>query len=92
MRARSIYYALGFFRLEPRTGFVASYGPYKSPTRSVWRFHVPRIWSCSINGCKFPVKRKTQNMVDVYVLCLSVVVHFPTNHLRFNAFRFHRAL
>ena len=29
-----------------------------SPTRSVWHFHVPRIWIGSINGCEIPVKRK----------------------------------
>jgi tyrosine-protein phosphatase SIW14 len=59
----------------------------ESPTRSVWRFHVPRIWIRSINGRKFSVKRKTQNVGDVFVLHLSVVVPFLINHLRLNAFR-----
>ena len=58
-----------------------------SPTRSVWRFHVPRIWIRSINGRKFSVKRKTQNVGDVFVLHLSVVVPFLINHLRLNTFR-----
>src|SRR6267142_1140291 len=75
-----------FFRLEPGLVSWLPTDRTSSPTRSVWRSHVPRIWSCSINGCKFSVKRKTQNMVDVYVLRLSVVVLFPTNHLCFNVF------
>jgi integrase len=27
---------------------VGNVGPSQSPTRTVWRFHVPRIWGCSI--------------------------------------------
>src|SRR6266481_1980557 len=77
-----------FFRLEPGLASWPHTDLTGSPTRSVWRFHVPRIWNRSINVCKFPVKRKTQNMVDVYVLCLFVVVLFPDNRRRFNAFRF----
>jgi hypothetical protein len=46
-------------------------------TGSAWRFHVPRIWTRSINACKFPVKRKTLNVVDTFVSCLFVVVMFP---------------
>jgi hypothetical protein len=41
------------------------------------RFHVPRIWTRSINACKFPVKRKTLNVVDTFASCLFVVVMFP---------------
>jgi len=58
-----------------------------SPTRSAWRFHVPRIWIRSINGRKFSVKGKTQNVVDVSVLRLFVVVLILLNRFRFNAFR-----
>jgi len=47
-----------------------------SPTRSVWRFHDFRIWSRSINGYKFSVKRKTQNVVDFFAYRLFVVVLF----------------
>jgi len=36
----------------------------------------PRIWICSINAEKFSVKRKTQNVVGVFVLRLFVVVLF----------------
>ena len=75
-----------FFRLGPRLVPWLRTDRTGSPTQSVWRFHVPRIWIRSINVGKFPVKRKTQNMVDVYVLCLFVVVLFPRNHRRFNAF------
>ena len=57
-----------------------------SPTRSAWRFHVPRIWIRSIKGRKFSVKRKTQNVGDDFVLRLFVVVPFPRNHFFFNAF------
>jgi protein tyrosine phosphatase (PTP) superfamily phosphohydrolase (DUF442 family) len=52
----------------------------------VWRFHVPRIWIRSINVRKFPVKRKTQNVVDIFVPRLFVVVLFPSNCRRFNTF------
>ena len=58
-----------------------------SPTRSAWRFHVPRIWIRSINGRIFSVKRKTQNVVDVFVPRLFVVVPFPGNYLAYNNFR-----
>src|SRR6266436_4431276 len=77
-----------FFRLGPGLVSLLPTDCTGSPTQSVWRFHVPRIWNRSINVCKFPVKRKTQNMVDVYVLCLFVVVLFPPNRRRFNAFHF----
>ena len=77
-----------FFRLGPGLVSWLHTDRTSSPTQSVWRFHVPRIWNRSINVCKFPVKRKTQNVVDTYVLCLSVVVHFPLNHRGFNAFHF----
>lgn len=57
-----------------------------SSTRPAWRFHVPRIWECSINVCLFPVKRKTQNVVDVFVPRLFVVVPFLNNLFSFNRF------
>jgi tyrosine-protein phosphatase SIW14 len=76
-----------FFRFEP--------GPFRgltrtfncSPIGSVWRFHVPRIWIGSINGRKFSVKRKTQNVVEIFPSCLFVVVQFRINRLFFNTFR-----
>jgi tyrosine-protein phosphatase SIW14 len=51
------------------------------------RFHVPRIWICSINGRKFSVKRKTQNVDEISPSCLFVVVVFRINRLLFNTFR-----
>ena len=69
--SRSIFFALNPGRLAD------SHGPRKnSPTRSVRRFHVPRIWIGSINGSADGVKRKTQNVVDFFVACLFVVVVF----------------
>ena len=47
-----------------------------SPTRSVWRFHVPRIWNVSINPREKAVKRKSQNLVKNFLLCLYLVVVF----------------
>ncbi len=64
-----------FFRLEPGLPRgLAHTDLVSSPIRSVWRFHVPRIWIRSINGRKYSVKRKTQNVVGVFVLRLFVVV------------------
>jgi len=40
VRARSWYLALDFFRLEPGP-LPGSHRPDLSPTRPVWRFHVP---------------------------------------------------
>jgi hypothetical protein len=57
-----------------------------SPTRSAWRFHVPRIWIRSIKGRIFSVKRKTQNVGDDFVLRLFVVVLFRLNYFPFNTF------
>jgi hypothetical protein len=88
VRARSRYFALDFFALEPGLVSWVHTDLAASPTRPVWRFHVPRIWIRSINGRKFSVKRKTQNVVDVFVLRLFVVVPFPLNCFLFNAFRF----
>src|SRR5437879_8825286 len=76
-----------FFRLNPGPPRGAHADLDTSPIRSVWRFHVPRIWNRSINGRIFSVKRKTQNVVDVFVLRLFVVVLFPLKRLRFNTFR-----
>src|SRR5258708_37436594 len=45
-----------FFSLRTRAVSWAHTDHDSSPIRSVWRIHVPRLWSCSINGCKFPVK------------------------------------
>jgi hypothetical protein len=76
MRARSSYFALDFL-FRTRAGFVESLRTYcTSSTRPAWHYHVPRIWNRSINGCEFPVKRKTQNVVDVLVPRLFVVVPF----------------
>jgi len=76
-----------FFRFEP--------GPFRGPTRTLLRPRLgpsgastsPRIWIRSINGRKFSVKRKTQNVVAVFVLRLFVVVLILVNRFRFNTFR-----
>lgn len=83
--ARSHYFALVFCG---DTGRERGAKPDQdlSPTRSVWRFHVPRIWIRSINGREFSVKRKTQNVVDIFVPRLFVVVLFLRNCRRFNTF------
>src|SRR5882757_5551250 len=76
-----------FFRLNPGPPRGAHTDLDTSPIRSVWRFHVPRIWNRSINGRIFSVKRKTQNVVDAFVARLFVVVLFLLNRFHFNAFR-----
>ena len=87
MRARSRDFALDFL-IRTRARFVESLRTYRtSSTRPAWRYHIPRIWNRSINGCEFPVKRKTQNMVDVLVPRLFVVVPFLGNYLASNDFR-----
>jgi hypothetical protein len=48
-----------------------------SPTRSVWRFHVPRIWIRSIGLGRVGVKRKSQNLGKKFPGCLYLVVDFP---------------
>src|SRR5882724_12753495 len=51
------------------------------------RYHVsPKSAKRSINFCKIPVKRKTLNLVDVFVPCLLVVVMFRVCALRFCSF------
>jgi hypothetical protein len=48
------------------------------------RYHVsPKSAKRSINFCKIPVKRKTLNLVDVFVPCLLVVVMFRVYMPRF---------
>jgi len=48
------------------------------------RYHVsPKSAKRSIDFCKIPVKRKTLNLVDVFVPCLLVVVMFRVCALRF---------
>src|SRR5260370_1141999 len=76
-----------FFSLRARAASWAHTDLETSPTRSVWRIHVPRIWNRSINGRKFSVKRKTQNVGDVFVPRLFVVVLILLNRFRFNTFR-----
>jgi len=71
-----VAYRVQIFRLEPGPTSWVHTDQYASPTRSVWRFHVPRIWIRSINACNFPVKRKTLNVVERYTNCLFVVVRF----------------
>jgi hypothetical protein len=48
-----------------------------APTRTVWRFHVPRIWIRSINPRANPVKRKSQNVDNFFFgrLYLVVLLH-----------------
>jgi len=53
-------FALVFYRWS-RAGNVGAVQA-TSPTRTVWRFHVPRIWIRSINPCRKAVKRKSQNL------------------------------
>src|SRR5258708_34400954 len=76
-----------FFRLNPGPPRGAHTDPDRSLFQSVWRVHVPRIWNRSINVRIFSVKRKTQNVVDVFVLRLFVVFLFPLNRSRFNTLR-----
>lgn len=76
------------FLFRTRAGVVESSRTYwTSSTGPAWRYHIPRIWNRSINGCEFPVKRKTQNVVDVFVPRLFVVVPFLSN--RFSCNNFH---
>jgi hypothetical protein len=77
--------AARIFCLEPGLASWNHFGPTSTP-RPAWRFHVPRIWNCSINVSKFPVKRKTQNVVDVFVPRLFVVVPFLRNYFACNHF------
>jgi len=44
---------------------------------SVWRFHVPRIWKCSIVPRAGAVKRKSLNLDNFFFTCLYLVVRFP---------------
>src|SRR5260370_9134747 len=76
-----------FFRLNPGPPRGAHTDLDRSLIQSVWRVHVPRIWNRSINARIFPFKRKTQNVVDVFVPRLFVVVPFLVNLFLFNAFR-----
>jgi len=86
VRARSRYFALDFFALET--------GPPRGRTRTLIHPRLgppgastsPRIWNRSIKGRIFSVKRKTQNVGDVFVLRLFVVVPFPPNYFFFNTF------
>ena len=74
--ARSRYFALVFCG---DTGLERGAKPDQnlSPTRSVWRFHVPRIWIRSIGLGGVCVKRKSQNLVNKFPSCLYLVVDFP---------------
>ena len=83
MRARS-WTSRSIFLLRTRLVSWPVRTPVNILDRSAWRFHVPRIWNRSILGCKFPVKRKTLNVVDVFVPRLFVVVHILLNGFRFN--------
>jgi hypothetical protein len=73
--ARSKYFALVFCG---DTGLERGAKPDQdfSPTRSVWRFHVPRIWIRSIGPGRVGVKRKSQNLVKKFPSCLYLVVDF----------------
>jgi hypothetical protein len=85
MRAGSKDFALGFSRLEPgpvRGLYTDRINPRLGPSGA----SRPRIWICSINACKFPVKGKTQNVVNIFVLRLFVVVLFHGKRRFFNAF------
>jgi len=73
--ARSRYFALVFCG---DTGLERGAKPDQdlSPTRSVWRFHVPRIWIRSIGLVYVGVKRKSQNLVRKFPWRLYLVVDF----------------
>lgn len=60
-----------------------------SLTRTVWRFHVPRIWIRSIKPCGLPVKRKSQNLANFSSTRLYLVVPLrvqPSSFLLFLLF------
>ena len=73
--ARSRYFALVFCG---DTGLERGAKPDqgKSPTRSVWRFHVRRIWIRSIGLGGVGVKRKSQNLGKKFLPRLYLVVDF----------------
>src|SRR5271168_5035057 len=74
---RVAFHSRSIFSLKTRrASWVSVRGPRTAHPRfgPLWRFHVPRIWNRSINGCKFPVKRKTLNVVARVPPCLFVVV------------------
>lgn len=73
---RSRYFALVFCG---DTGLERGAKPDQdlSPTRTVWRFHVPRIWIRSIGLVGVGVKRKSQNLVRKFLWRLYLVVDFP---------------
>lgn len=73
---RSNYFALVFCG---DTGLERGAKPDQdsSPTRTVWRFHVPRIWIRSIGRGEVGVKRKSQNLVRKFPGRLYLVVDFP---------------
>jgi hypothetical protein len=78
LRARIFSVITGWLR-----GSARSYSA--SPTRTVWRFHVPRIWIRSINLCTVAVKRKSQNLANflptrpyLVVLFRESLHHYPS--------------
>ena len=75
------------FCLNPGSAPWLSRGPLLTPTRSAWRFHVPRIWNRSILAGKFPVKRKTLNVVNIFAQRLFVVVPFLNSSVVLLRFR-----
>jgi hypothetical protein len=83
--ARSIHFALGF--LSVIAGWLREQRRSNSfLTRTVWRFHVPRIWIRSINPCGLPVKRKSQNLADFLPTRLYLVVSLHTESFFFVLF------
>src|SRR6516165_10969435 len=84
--SRSKHNRARFFSLKNRVVYRGGADLRSLSTRSGWRTHVPRIWSCSIDGCEKPVKRKTRDMAYIFVSRLFVVVRFPRNLWRFNTF------
>ena len=59
-----------YFALEciakTRTGLVALNEPNQPRLGPLGASTIPRIWICSINGRKIPVKRKTQNVDEFF--------------------------
>jgi len=67
LRLRGAGTSRSFFAVD--TGLERGAKPDQgmSPTRSVWRFHVPRIWIRSIGLGGVGVKRKSQNLVRKFL-------------------------
>ena len=86
MRARSLT-SRSIFCLELGLATCSHYGPILRPRVGPPGASTSPIWNRSINVCEIPVKRKTQNVVDVFVPRLFVVVSFLGKRFARNGFR-----